>query len=122
MLAFDGDLSRLTLRDQMFQEMVEAVTGYTVPYATLIYVWDGKAPPESIFRNPRSDRIRYLVVESGGGNTGRWLSYRRNVVRDYRRVFLEEPGGIHGVGVMTDSDDLKTHSEAWYCDVEFNQE
>jgi hypothetical protein len=119
MLAFDGDTSSLPLRDQMFQEMVEAVTGYAVPFATLIYVWDGQAPPESIFRNPRSDRIRYLVVESGGRNTGRWLNYRRNVVDDYRRVFGDEPGRIRGIGVMTDSDDLKTHSEAWYADIAF---
>lgn len=117
MLAFDGDVSRLTLRDQMFQEMVQAVTGYTVPFATLIYVWDGQAPPESVFRNPRTDRARYLVVQCGGAGAGRWLGYRRNVVEDYRRVFGDEPGRIQGVGVMTDSDDLGTHSEAWYGDI-----
>ena len=117
MLAFDGDVSRLTLRDQMFQEMVQAVTGYAVPFATLIYVWDGQAPPESVFRNPRTDRARYLVVQSGSAGAGRWLGYRRNVVEDYWRVFGEEPGRIQSVGVMTDSDDLGTHAEAWYADI-----
>ncbi len=121
MLAFDGDFSGLTLREQMFRELVEAVTGHAVPFATLVYVWDGQAPPESTFRYPRTDRIRYLVVESGGSNKGRWLNYRRNVVEDYRRVFVDEPGRIHSIGVMTDSDDLKTHSEAWYGDMQFRQ-
>lgn len=120
-LAFDGDVSGLTLREQIFQELVEAFTGYTLPFATLMYVWDGQARPESVIQYVRTGRIRYLVVESGAGNAGRWLSYRRNVVEDYRRVFGAEPGRIRGVGVMTDSDDLKTHTEAWYGDLRFSE-
>jgi Protein of unknown function (DUF3047) len=120
MVAFDGDFSRLTLRDQMFRDMVEGLTGQTVPFATLVYVWDGKAPPESVFRNPRSERIRYLVVASGEGDARRWVSHRRNVAEDYRRVFADEPGRIRSVGVMTDSDDLKTHLETWYADIDFS--
>jgi hypothetical protein len=66
----------------------------------------------------RSERIRYDVVESGGARAGRWLRYERNVVDDYRRVFGEAPSGpIVSVGVLTDSDDLKNHVEAWYGDI-----
>ncbi|MGZ5132379.1 MAG: DUF3047 domain-containing protein [Caldimonas sp.] len=116
-VAFDGDNSLLTPRDRLFHEMVETVTGYTSPFATLMYVWDGRAPTESIFQYPRTTRIRYLVVESGAANTGRWLRYSRNLVDDYRRVFGGEPGRIRAVAVLTDSDDLKSHSEAWYGDI-----
>ncbi len=59
----------------------------------------------------------YLVAQSGGAGAGRWLGYRRNIVQDHRRVFGDEPGRIQGVGVMADSDDLGTHSEAWYADI-----
>ncbi|MES1265133.1 MAG: DUF3047 domain-containing protein, partial [Variovorax sp.] len=94
-------------------------TGYALPYATLMYVWDGQAPPESVLRYRRSDRIRYLVVESGARRAGQWLAYRRNVVEDYQRAFGSEPGRVRSVGVMTNSDDLKTHSEAWFGDLAF---
>jgi hypothetical protein len=120
-VAFDGDNSLLTPRDRLFHEMVEMVTGYAAPFATLMYVWDGQAAPESILRYPRTTRIRYLVVESGAANTGRWLGYSRNLVEDYRRVFGAEPGRIRAVAVLTDSDDLKTHSEAWYGDIGFSR-
>ena len=120
-VAFDGDNSLLAPRDRLFHEMVEMVTGYAAPFATLMYVWDGRAPTDSIFQYPRTSRIRYLVVESGAANTGRWLSYSRNVVEDYRRVFGGEPGRICAVAVLTDSDDLKTHSEAWYGDMTFSR-
>ena len=119
-VGFDGDFSTLPLREQLFRDLVQALTGNVLPFATLMYVWDGQAPLGSVFEYARSSRIRYLVVESGAARAGRWLRYRRNLVDDYRRAFGGEPGRIRDVGVLTDSDDLHDHSEAWYGDLEFN--
>jgi hypothetical protein len=121
-LAFDGDTSLLSPRERLFHELVGTLTGYTLPFATLMYVWDGQAGVESVFDYPRSARIRYLVVESGAARTGHWLHYRRNVADDYRRVFGAEPGRLRSVGVLTDSDDLRTNTEAWYTDMAFAAE
>lgn len=121
-VTFDGDNTLLTARDRLFHELVEMATGYAAPFATLMYVWDGQAPIERSFYYARTTRIRYLVVESGAANTGRWIGYSRNVVEDYRRVFGGEPGRIRSVAVLTDSDDLKTHSEAWYGDLAFSRQ
>lgn len=118
-VAFDGDLAALSLRDLIFQEQVQLFTGHALPFATLMYVWDAQAPIGSVFQYWRSGRIRYLVVESGPGNTGRWMKYRRDVVADYRHVFGGDPGRIRSVGVLTDSDDLKLRSEAWFGDLVF---
>lgn len=120
LVAFDGDITTLPLRDRLFFDRVELFTGVNLPFATLMYVWDGQAPAEAVLTYPRSSRIRYLVVQSGTAGTGRWLAYRRNVVDDYRRVFGAEPGRILGVGVLTDSDDLKGRAEAWFGDLRFS--
>jgi len=119
-LGFEGDLSTLPVREQVFGDLVYAITGYVMPFATLMYVWDGQAPVESVFRYARTSRIRYLVVESGPAGVDRWLPYRRNVIEDYRRVFGADPGQISDLGVMTDSDDLDTVSETWYGDLSFH--
>ena len=117
-LAFGGDDTRLPLRDRLFFEQVELFTGQRLPYATLMYVWDGGShATESVHRNHRSARIQYLTVESGAARAGRWLHYQRDVVADYRRVFGEAPGPIVGVGVLTDADALKLDLEAWYGDI-----
>ena len=117
-VAFDGNNSRLPLRDRLFYEQVELFTGQRLPYATLMYVWDGGLHAlESVHANHRSSRIQYLTVESGAQRAGRWLHYQRDVVADYRRVFGEAPGSIIGVGVLTDADALKTQLEAWYGDI-----
>ena len=117
-VAFAGDMSVLTLRDRVFFEQVELFTGNVLPYATLTYVWDGRLPVGAVLPYPRSSRIRYDVVESGAARAGQWLRYERNVLEDYRRVFGVAPvGHITSVGVLTDSDDLKNHVEAWYGDI-----
>lgn len=116
-LGFAGDPARLPLRDRLFADQVELFTGEPLPFATLCYVWDGQAAPESVLPYARSSRIRYLVVESGSTGTGQWHAYRRNVVADYQRVYGEPPGRLIGVGVLTDSDDLKGSAEAWYGDL-----
>lgn len=122
-IAFGGDMNRLSLRDRMFFEQVELFTGNELPFATLTYVWDGELPVGSVLPYARSGRIRYDVVESGRARAGRWLRYERNVVDDYRRVFGETPSGpIVSVGVLTDSDDLKNRVEAWYGDIGLHAE
>jgi hypothetical protein len=117
-VAFDGDHTRLPLRERLLFDQVELFTGQRLPYATLMYVWDGgRHPVESVHRNHRTSRIQYLTVESGSQRAGRWLHYRRDVVADYQRVFGEAPGTIVGVGVLTDADALKLQLEAWYGDI-----
>ncbi|MES2716546.1 MAG: DUF3047 domain-containing protein [Pseudomonadota bacterium] len=117
-VAFDGDHTRMPLRERLLFDQVELFTGQRLPYATLMYVWDGgRHALESVHRNHRSSRIQYLTVESGAQRAGRWLHYQRDVVADYQRVFGEAPGAITGVGVLTDADALKLQLEAWYGDI-----
>ena len=117
-LGFDGDHRRLPLRERLLFDQVELFTGHRLPFATLMYVWDGgRHAVESVHRNHRSSRIQYLTVESGAQRAGRWLQYQRDVVADYRRIFGEPPGPITGVGVLTDADALKLQLEAWYGDI-----
>jgi hypothetical protein len=117
-VAFDGDHTRLPLRERLFFDQVELFTGQRLPFATLMYVWDGGSHAvESVHRNHRTSRIQYLTVQSGAEATGRWLHYRRDVVADYRRIFGEAPGPVIGVGVLTDGDALKLQLDAWYGDI-----
>ena len=113
-LAFDGDRSKLSSRDRMLSELANALTGEDMPYATLMYVWCNKREPGSVVLNPRTDRIRKLVLESGPQRLNRWIDYERDIRADYRQVFGEEPGRLIAVGIMTDTDNTKSSAEAWY--------
>lgn len=113
-LAFDGDRSRLSSRFQSMSEMARALTGEELPYATLMYVWCNQRERGSVIVNPRTDRIRKLVVESGVRNLNQWQDYQRNVRADYVRAFGEDPGALIGIGIMTDSDNTRSATAAWY--------
>lgn len=117
-LAFEGDHDRLSLRNRMMFDLAETLTGERPPYATLMYVWDTRAAVGSVIPAARTDRVRTLVVESGSQRLQRWLSYERDVVADYRRMFGEEPGPLVGVAFMTDSDNTGSQIDAYYGDIE----
>lgn len=113
-LAFDGDRNRFSAKNAMLSELSHAVTGQPMPYATLMYVWCNKRPVGSVIENPRTDRIRKMVIESGEGRLGQWLSYERNIRADFEKAFGEPPGALIGIGLMTDSDNTRSHAQAWY--------
>jgi hypothetical protein len=119
LFGFAGDHAKLPARTRAMFELAEVLTGEKPPYATLMYIWVPEAPIGTVIVNPRSDRIRKIVLDSGAAGLGRWLDHRRNLVEDYRRAFGEEPGPLVSVAVMTDSDNTRSRAQAWYSPVQF---
>ena len=114
LLVFDGDRSRFSMKDAMLSELAQTLTGEPMPYATLMYVWCNKRAPGSVIINPRTDRIRKLVVESGTAHLNQWRDYDRQIAADFEQAFGEPPGNLLGIGLMTDTDNTRSHSQAWY--------
>lgn len=113
-LAFEGDRSRFSPKNAMLSELARALTGEPMPYATLMYVWCNKREPGSVILNPRTDRIRKIVVESGSRKLDQWLDYERDIRADFVKAFGEAPGALVGIGIMTDTDNTKSTAKAWY--------
>ncbi|MEZ5664800.1 MAG: DUF3047 domain-containing protein [Burkholderiaceae bacterium] len=114
-LTFGGDRDqRFSSRDHMLSELARIVTGEPLPYATLMYVWDNRYPVGTVIPNPHSSRIRQLVVESGPDRLDQWVDFERDVQTDFQRAFGEAPGPLHSVGIMTDSNNTGTTTQAWY--------
>jgi hypothetical protein len=85
----------------------------------LIYVWSRDIAVDAVVPNPLIDRILMLVVQSGADGLGTWLTFRRNVLEDYRRAFGEEPDDIVAVGVLSNSDNSQQSVHALYGDITF---
>ena len=119
-LAFDGDRSKLSAKDSMLSELSRALTGEEMPYATLMYVWGNQPEVNSVIINPRTDRIRKMVVESGPRNLDQWMEYERDIRSDYKKAFGEEPGALIGIGIMTDTDNTQSTANAWYGPLTFS--
>jgi hypothetical protein len=113
-LSFDGDRSRLSPRTHRLSEMSRLLTGEDLPYATLMYVWSPTHPVGTVLHNPRTDRIRKLVVQSGAAELGRWGDHQRNVVADFVLAFGEAPGPLLALALMSDTDNTASRLDAWY--------
>lgn len=114
LLGFDGDRARLSARNRMMFDLAQAVTGEEPPFATLMYVWASRHPVGSVVHNPRTDRVRKIVLDSGSAQLGRWRDHRRDLRADFRRAFGEDPGPLRSVAVMTDADNTASSARAWY--------
>ena len=117
MLFFDGDRSRLPVKEQILVETVRLLTGQEMPFATLIYLWENRFPPETVLPSTFSAQVKMIVVATGRDRIGRWKAFERNYVDDYRRVFGADPGRLIGLGIMTDTDNTGEAVEAFYGDI-----
>ena len=117
-VSFDGDLAKLDVEDRAMAGMVKMVSGREMPYATLMYVWDNKLPIGTFLDSPHSSRVKLIVVERGSDRLGKWVSYSRNWVADFKRAFGEMPEKIITVGVMTDTNATEKDATAYYGDIE----
>jgi hypothetical protein len=76
------------------------------------YVWDTTAPAGTVARSEKSGTVTYIVIRSGPADLGRWVTERRNVLEDYRRIFGEEPEAPGAIALSIDTNDTHTRAES----------
>ncbi len=81
------------------------------------YVWAAQLPQGRAVPSSYTGNVIIVAVESGDGKAGTWVSEQRNIYEDYRKYFGEEPPRLGGVAIMTDTDDTKDETTAWYGDI-----
>ena len=118
LVAFDGNKSKLPLKEKMNFEMASLISGQEMPYATLMYIWSGKSPVDTIINNAHTSRIKMIVVDSGWDNLGAWHKHQRDLAADYKRAYGEAPGEVIGIALLTDTDNTKSETRAIYGDIE----
>lgn len=61
---------------------------------------------------------KIVVLESGNANTGRWMTFERNIVEDYRRLFGDDPPAQPlAILILSDGDSTGSFVEADYDDI-----
>jgi hypothetical protein len=83
------------------------------------YVWDTMAPVGTIVKSEKTGTVTYVVVRSGPTALGQWLTERRNVADDYRRIFGEEPENPGTVAISIDSNDTRSVAESFLGPIRF---
>ena len=118
---FDVPLDALPFADRWKVRLARLLHGDSLPTAAICYVWDNRHPPGTSRWSPYTDRVRVVVVESGGAKAGQWLDERRDLAADFRAAFGSQWSGpvppITGVAVGNDTDQTGESVTAWFGDV-----
>ena len=86
------------------------------------YVWDTTVPVGTIDKIEKTVTVTYLVVRSGPADLGKWLTERRNVVEDFRKIYGEAPEPPDILSISIDSNDTKTSSESFMGAIAFRRQ
>lgn len=114
---FDYDPDRLSFADRSRILLARVIYGAQVPAAALCYVWDNRTAPGTILPNAYTDRVRMVVVRSGAADLGRWVAEERDLARDFRAAFGEDPPMISGIAVGADTDNTGERALSWFGDI-----
>jgi hypothetical protein len=116
-VSFRYSPERLSFIDRAKYTAAHIIYGEYPPHAGINYIWDARTPVGTMVRNPFTDRVQMIVVESGAARLQQWLAYERDIVEDYRKAFGEEPPPIAGVALMTDADNTGEAVVAYFGDI-----
>jgi Protein of unknown function (DUF3047) len=77
------------------------------------YVWDSTAPAGTICKSQKTATVTYVVLRSGSDGLGKWITERRNVVEDFRKIYGEAPDKPTALSLGIDSDDTRSSADSF---------
>jgi len=85
------------------------------------YVWDTTAPVGTVVKSEKTGTVTYIILRSGTADLGKWVTERRNVREDFKRIYGEEPDNPGAVSIAIDSNDTKSSAEALFGPIVFKK-
>ena len=86
----------------------------------IAYAWGSVEPAGSVERSRKTGTVTFFILRSGSENLGRWLTERRNVGDDYRRVYGERPQeSPKAIAISIDTNDTHSRSAALIGSIAF---
>lgn len=97
-LPMGGDVRNPSTDDQALQVYVAfKEIGFPAVLNTPVigYIWDSEAPKGWSGRSQQlgGDKLRYIVLRNRTDQTGKWYTERRNLYKDYKKLFDDIKGG-----------------------------
>jgi hypothetical protein len=109
-----GNACRKATDDQAAQVYVAWVrTPEAVRSRIIGYVWDSTAPAGTICKSEKSGTVTYVILRSGTDGLGKWITERRNVLEDFRKIYGEAPDKPTALALAIDSDDTRSSAESF---------
>jgi hypothetical protein len=83
------------------------------------YIWDSTAPAGSIVKSEKTSTVTYVVMRSGTADLGKWITERRNVAEDYKKIYGAQADNPGYISIAIDSDDTVSSAESVFGAIRF---
>lgn len=112
-----GDV-RVKKKDDQAGSLCVIVNPGLFGFKSLCYIWENDGPKDSPLTSTKREESRYLILRTGKEDgTGKWYQERREILKDYIRVFGAAPQEKAIVGMQIDSDSTESSAEAFYRNI-----
>jgi len=85
------------------------------------YVWDTTQPAGKICKSEKTGTVTYIVLRSGTAELGKWVTERRNVAEDFKKVYDDDADGPGAVSIAIDSNDTNSTAESFVGPIFFKK-
>ncbi len=112
---FELDPSRLGAWLRLRHRIAGRVLGRELPGHVLNYVWARRLPAGSHWRSPHETPGHMIALRSGSDQG--WFEERVDLTADHERHFGTARTPLVAIGIMSDTDDRCSRTEAWFSDL-----
>ena len=118
-----GDVRKKSSDDQAAQVYV-AFPKFPAKVNTRLvgYIWENEAPKGSMVTSQQWSKLKYVVLRDKTDVLDQWVTERRNVYEDYKKLFEEEPPKVGGFSLYINSQRTESTAESCFDDVYFTKE
>ena len=72
-------------------------------------------------QSEKTSTVTYVVLRSAADELGKWITERRNVVEDFRKIYGEAPDNFTALSLGIDSDDTRSSAESFIGPIVFTR-
>lgn len=85
------------------------------------YLWSSHLESGEILNDPGKPWQKLMVIEGGRAKIGRWLTYERNLYKDFKRLYGQEPRKLVFIGILNDTDQTGLSAVSYISDFQFRR-
>jgi len=120
-VSFAMPLDQVPFVERQLLKLGQSKTSEPLATANVCYVWDNNLAVGTELDNAFSRRTRYVVLQTGTANLKQWMSEKRDVNADFKKLFADENQSkvyaVTGVGIGADADNTKARSLGYVANI-----
>ena len=99
------------------------ISRFFTRFRCIEYVWDETLPEETVHESPYAKQIKQIVVQSGLSKPSEWISEKRNIFEDYKKLFGGPPKmKVGAIALMTDAEGTESEAEGFFDDIQIGKD